>query len=133
MNYKPYHIEMKVEARPNGELLRYYVTGERSSEAALDLWQRIYRDCELHSVFTVHATVVLSGRIEPMSIPLLIRELIALNASRSITCAWVDLNPASFNDNLMGEKLPRPSSMNIKIFNSDEAAARWLATQIASE
>ena len=133
MDFKPYHIEMKVEAGPNGDLLRYYATGERSSEAALEFWQRIYSDCDSHSIFTVHATVVLSGRIEPMSIPLLIRELIALNASRPITCAWVDLNPASFNDNLMGEKLPRPSSMNIKIFNSDEKAESWLASQPPTE
>jgi len=125
MEFKPYQIKMKKE----GDVLRYYATGERSPDAAVDFWRRIYQDCEQFKIFRIHVTVLLSGRIEPMSIPLLIRVLIELNSERPITCAWVDLNESSFNDNLVGEKLPRPDLMNIKIFDNDADAEKWLATQ----
>lgn len=125
MSFKSYKIETKIE----GDLLRYYVTGERSVEAAIELWEKIYQDCEEHQIFKVYSTVLLSGRIDAMSIPLVIRALVELNANRPITCAWVDLNQESYNDNLMGEKMPRPEEMNIRIFNNHSDAERWLATQ----
>ena len=125
MEFEPYQVKMKNK----GDLLRYYVTGKRSIEGAVEFWRRIYRDCESTGVFVVHATILLSGRIEPMEVPLLIRKLVEVNQERHITCAWVDLNAQSYVDNLMGEKIPRPSCMNIKIFNCDVEAQKWLASQ----
>ncbi|MCW8879531.1 MAG: hypothetical protein OQJ89_02745 [Kangiellaceae bacterium] len=127
MDCEPYQVKVKNK----GDLLRYYVTGKRSIEGAVEFWHRIYRDCELTGISVVHATILLSGRIAPMEVPLLIRKLVEVNQDRKITCAWVDLNAESYVDNLMGEKIPRPDCMNIKIFNCDLEAQKWLASQHA--
>ncbi|MET1254097.1 hypothetical protein [Aliikangiella maris] len=120
-----YDVRMKQE----DDMLRYVITGERSVDSAYLLWERIYQDCEEHNLFKVHATVLLSGQISKMEIPLLINRLIALNDRRQITCAWVDHNFTSYLDNLVGEKIPRPKSMNIRIFNNDQEAVAWLRAQ----
>ena len=121
-------IEYDIQMRPDEGVLRYFVTGHRSFQASYRLWQRIYQDCEEHDIFKVHATIILSGILERMEIPLIIQKLITLNAARPITCAWVDHNHASYLDNIIGERIPRPDSMNIRVFNSDKEAEIWLKT-----
>ncbi|WP_444997649.1 hypothetical protein [Aliikangiella sp. IMCC44359] len=120
-----YDVRMKVE----DDLLRYVITGERTFQAAYQLWERIYQDCDDYNCDKVHATVLLSGQISKMEIPLLVHRLIELNDFRPITCAWVDHNFKSYLDNLVGEKIPRPESMNIRIFNNDTEAVQWLKQQ----
>ncbi|TQV74663.1 hypothetical protein FLL45_06795 [Aliikangiella marina] len=123
---KDYDVQMKFD----GNLLRYFVTGERSFTASYRLWERIYSDCEKYDTNNVHATVILSGVLERMEIPLIIQKLISLNNKRPINCAWVDHNHASYLDNVIGERIPRPDSMNIQIFNNDEDAIEWLSAVI---
>ena len=117
-----YDVKMKVE----GDCLRYFISGQRSLKAAYQMWQQIYRDCEKHNISKVHATVLLTGQIDKMEVPLLIHKLVELNNSRPITCAWVDHNAKSYLDNLIGETIPRPDDMNIRIFNNEQDALRWL-------
>lgn len=119
-----YNVQMKCE----DGVLRYFVTGHRSFQASYNLWQQIYDDCEKHKVNLVHATVILSGVLERMEIPLIIQKLISLNAERPITCAWVDHNHSSYLDNIIGERILRPETMNIRIFNNDKEAEDWLKT-----
>ena len=118
-----YEVKMKVE----GDLLHYFITGERDFRSSYLMWKRIYRDCAEYGVNKVRATVLLNGVLDRMEIPLLIHKLIELNNSKPITCAWVDHNAHSFQDNLVGERIPRPKSMNIQIFNNEEDAENWLA------
>ncbi|TQV85013.1 hypothetical protein [Aliikangiella coralliicola] len=116
----------EVIMRHEGDRLRYLVTGDRDFRSSYLLWKRIYRDCEEYGVNKIHATVLLNGQIDKMEIPLLINKLIQLNDSRPVTCAWVDHNSTSYADNVMGEKIPRPTSMNVRIFNNDQDAIEWL-------
>ncbi len=120
-----YEVRMKVEK----DFLRYFISGERSFDAAYALWERIYADCHETGIYKIHATVLLSGCIEKMQIPILINKLVALNNHTPITCAWIDYNSSSYVDNLIGEKLPRPELMNIRIFNNEEEASEWLHNQ----
>ena len=118
--------EYKVTLKREGGLLRYFVVGERNFQASYHLWKRIYRECSAFNIYRVHVTVMLNGVLDKMEIPLLIQKLIELNASTPITCAWVDHNATSYFDNLIAEKIPRPESMNIRIFKDDQEAERWL-------
>lgn len=120
-----YDIVMKTQE----DRLHYYVTGKRSVERAYQLWKRIYDDCLHYGIYKVHAVVVLEGMIDKMQIPLLINRLVKLNDSKPITCSWVDLNDSSYLDNLIGEKIPRPECMNIRIFNNEQEALEWLDKQ----
>lgn len=120
-----YDVTIKIEE----DLIRYYISGQRNAKESYRFWERIYKDCRAFDIHSVHVTVMLNGKLEPMEIPPLIRRLIELNAFRPITCAWVDHNTSSFFDNLVGERLPRPDSMNIRIFDCDVKAAEWLANE----
>jgi hypothetical protein len=123
-----YDVRLKVE----DGLLRYYISGQRSYDAAIQMWERIYKDCQVTGINKIHATVLLSGHIEKMKIPLLINRLIELNNKTPILCAWVDHNSQSYVDNLVGERLPRPSQMNVRIFNNDDDAKAWLEKNSAN-
>ena len=120
-----YDVKIKLEE----DLLRYYISGQRNARASYRFWERIYEDCKVFDIYRVHVTAMLNGKLDPMEIPPLIRSLIELNAFRPITCAWVDHNTNSFLDNLIGERLPRPNSMNIRIFDCDIKASEWLADE----
>ena len=117
-----YVIEKKIEEG----ILRYFISGKRNPTASYQLWEAIYQDCKKFNTNIVYATVMLDGQIKPMEIPLLIRRLILLNDSRPIICAWVDHNLKSYFDNLLGERIPRPDSMNVKIFDCEILAEQWL-------
>ena len=123
MDQISYEVKMKVE----GDLLHYFITGERDFRSSYLMWRRIYQDCAEFGIYKVRATVLLNGILDRMEIPLLIHKLIELNDSTPITCAWVDHNAQSFLDNLVGEKIPRPETMNIQIFNNEKDAEEWLA------
>ncbi|MGX5174660.1 hypothetical protein ACUR5C_11625 [Aliikangiella sp. IMCC44653] len=123
-----YDVRLKVEEG----LLRYYISGQRNYDAAIQMWERIYQDCRVTGINKIHATVLLSGQIEKMKIPQLINRLIELNNQTPILCAWVDHNSQSYVDNLVGERLPRPSQMNVRIFNNDDDAKAWLEKNSAN-
>ncbi len=123
------HLQPKISFNIEADILSCFITGERSEQSVLPVWQQLLKQCEQNQLSLVQVTLALRGKYQPFKAIENYRAVVALLKPANLTLAVIDLNHLSSSDTQVACHMGYIKGLNVKYFDSQNSAKNWLQQQ----
>ena len=132
-------VKFELQMRQDGDVLRAELTGERSplqsdmARHSQETWETIIWECQTLGLSRVLVVTRLTGWLSTAAVYSTFVHLERIVPPSIVRIAYVDLNLRTLPINAFGQELAKRRGLAIRVFDSEDDARTWLATEHTGE